>query len=292
MKSDGKRRKIVILGHTGFLGSCLYENFSKETEYEVYGFSSAQIDLLSPVRCRLLADIFDSQTTVIMAAAIIRHKGDSLEFLKRNLEMAINVANVISSTKINHLIFLSSIAVYGNDTAGLICEESSFAPDNFYAVSKACSEMILRKSCAKERIKFTILRPGRIYGGGDTTSPIFKFIDHVVNGRIIDINGDGSHKLYPIHKSDMFQIVRLAILGSITGDYNIVHHELSLSELAEMVFRVCGKRTRIRFAVSLELPVKLRFNIAKFRNNFATVRFLSLEDGLKEYLNQTDKKEE
>jgi len=285
MKNNSKRQKIVILGHSGFLGSCLYENFREDPRYEVHGFSSAQIDLLSPTRCRLLADIFDPQTTVIMAAAIIRHKGDSLEFLKRNLKMAVNVADVMSFAKIRHLIFLSSIAVYGNNAAEPICEESSFMPDNFYAVSKACSEMILKISCAKEEIKFTILRLGKIYGKGDTTSPIFKFVDRIVKGQTIEISGDDSHKLYPTHKKDVFQIIYSVVSESILGDYNVVYQDLSLSELAEMVFRVCGKRTGIHYNASSELPVKLKFDVAKFRNNFTTGRFLSLEDGLKEYLN-------
>ena len=40
------KEKIIILGHTGFVGGHLYHKLQGEPMFEVYGFSSKEVDLL------------------------------------------------------------------------------------------------------------------------------------------------------------------------------------------------------------------------------------------------------
>jgi nucleoside-diphosphate-sugar epimerase len=61
------KEKIIILGHTGFVGRHLYNKLRNKPMFEVYGFSSKEVDLLSLGACQKLADICDEKTTVIMA---------------------------------------------------------------------------------------------------------------------------------------------------------------------------------------------------------------------------------
>ncbi len=287
MKNNSKRQKIVILGHSGFLGSCLYENFRKEPRYEVYGFSSAQIDLLSPAKCRLLADILDPQTTIIMAATALIKNKDFLSFQK-DISMLTNLADIILQSKIRHFIYISTIAIYGRYSDSIIDESSRPEPDDFYSLVKLIGEQVFKRICCDSNIPLTILRPGTIYGRGDNRSPFFRFLNRVRDGKEIEIYGDGSSKLFWVHKLDLYRIVQSVIAGRKFGDYNIVAegNGISLLKLAELMFRIYGRENRIKFIPSKKSPINLRFDTSKLKFCFPEIGFIRLEDGLKEYLDK------
>ncbi|MBU2082194.1 NAD(P)-dependent oxidoreductase [Patescibacteria group bacterium] len=295
MKSDRRRRKIVILGHTGFLGSCLYENFSKEIEYEVYGFSSANVNLSSSKECQKLLSVIDKNSTVIMTATSLVKNKDFISF-RNDFDMLLNTAEVFSLAGIQHLIYISSIAVFGRHSESVITESSYPNPDDLYSFSKLLGEQIFERICRNSGIHLTILRPGTFYGLNDKTSPFFRFLGGIKSNGEIKIYGDGSSKLFWVHKVDLCRIIQAAVASCNPGIYNIVTESegISLLKLAELMFQICalGHRIKIEFIPSAKVPVDLRFDISKSKSCFSGIKHIKLEDGLKEYLNQTDKKEE
>ncbi len=277
--------KIVILGHTGFLGSCLYEKFSEDPRCEVRGFSSADIDLSLPEECFKLVDIIDEDTAVIMAATSLIKNKDSA-FFEKDLNMLNNLARIFASIKVRQLVYISSIAIYGRHSDSVIIESSLSNPDDAYSSSKLLGEKILGRVCSERKIPLTILRPGTIYGGGDNRSPFFRFFKRIKNGEDIEIYGDGSSKLFWVHKIDLCQIIKLAISSARIGDYNIVANGngISLARLVELIFRICGRRTEIKFISHVKDPINLRFDISKFKFYFPEVKPIKLEVALKAYL--------
>lgn len=278
--------KIVILGHTGFLGSCLYENFREDPKCEIRGFSSADINLSLPEECLKLSDIVDEDTTVIMAATSLIKNKDSA-FFEKDLNMLSNLAGILALINIKLLVYISSIAIYGRYSDSVIIESSPTNPDDAYSSSKLLGEKILKRVCSECKIPLTILRLGTIYGPGDNRSPFFRFLKKVQNGEEIEIYGDGSTRLFWAHKMDLHNIVKSAVTGLKQGDYNVVANPegISLIELAELVFQICGRRTGIKFISSAKSPINLRFDTSKFKLNFPEIKFTPLASGLKEYLN-------
>ncbi len=279
-------RKIVILGHTGFFGSCLYDNFRKDLRYEVHGFSSADINLSLPEECLKLADIVDEDTVVIMTATSLVKNKDFISF-RKDFDMLNNLDGIFSLLGIKHLIYLSSIAIYGRYSDSAIIESSRPEPDDFYGLSKLFGEKVFKRVCCDSGIPLTILRPGAIYGPGDNRSPFFRFLKKVKNGEEIEIYGDGSTKLFLAHKMDLYDIIKSVVMGLRQGSYNVVSNPegISLLELAELVFKICGRRTGIKFIPSAKNPINLRFDTSKFRFNFPEIKFIPLISGLNEYLN-------
>lgn len=278
------KEKIVILGHTGFVGSHLYCKLQRESTFEIYGFSSKEINLLDINAYQKLADICDEKTIVIMAAGLVRSKTDNILTLEKNIKMVINLAKFLSSVKIKHLIYTSTISVYGKTSKMPISEASSVNPDSFYSSAKACGELILKGICEELNITLTTLRIGRIYGKSDITSPIFIFSQNIISEKSIEIYGDGSHRLYCVHQNDFFSIIKKVILERIEGDYNITSSiGITTLELIESLFKIGGGKTEIKFKSIVDSPVLLTFDTSKLQSTFKDFPSVSLTEGLKEY---------
>ncbi len=281
------KEKIIILGHTGFVGGHLYHKLQGEPMFEVYGFSSKEVDLLDIGAYQKLASVCDKKTTMIMTAAITRGKRNDLSALDDNVRMIINLAKFLSSNKIKRLIYTSTIAIYGKASDAPITETSPVNPNNFYSSAKACGELILKRICEESDIAITTLRMGKIYGRGDAISPIYIFSRNIALGKPIEIHGDGSHRLYLVHQNDLLEIVKKVIIEEINGDYNVAPNSgITLLELVRLLFELNGKKVEIKFKPARDLPVLLTFDTSKLQATFRNFPSVSLEEGLKEYFDQ------
>ncbi|OGD25428.1 hypothetical protein A2819_01115 [Candidatus Azambacteria bacterium RIFCSPHIGHO2_01_FULL_40_24] len=284
MESQGIRRKIVILGHSGFLGAGLYENFLKDSDFNTQGFSSAQIDLSLQESIPKLHNFVDRNTSVVMAASALAKNKDFSSF-RKEIDMFINLADPNLISKIGHLIYVSSTAIYGRSSDSFITELSLPRPYNLYGLAKFIGELIFKRACADHNVALTILRPGIIYGRGDVRSPLYRFIKNVHMRKDIEVFGDNSTRLFLVYKTDLCRIVE-SICGNFkTADYNIVSQEngVSLSELTEAVFNVCGVRTGVKFRPDPGISLNLKFDMSKFKIDFSGFEFTKLENGINDY---------
>ena len=279
--NNADKEKIVILGHTGFVGRYLYRKLKNEPMFEVYGFSSKEVNLLNLGTYQKLADVCDGETTIIMTAAILRN---DLPALNNNIKMALNLAKFLSHNKIKRLIYTNSISVYGNGSKTPITENSPFNPDSFYSSAKACAELIFKRICDESNTALTTFRMGKIYGKGDITSPIYIFSRKIVSGEPIEIYGDGSHRLYPVHQNDLLSVIKKVISEEISRDYNITPSSgITLLELARLLFELSGRKVEIKYKPVVNHPISLTFNTSKLKTVFKNFPSVSLEKGIKEY---------
>ncbi len=279
-----KSNKVVIFGHSGFVGGHLYQKFLEDTAYQVQGFSSRDINLLDENSWQILAGTYSRDTTIIMVAADSRVRNNNVEVLSNNIRMVLSLSAALERARCGHVILLSSIAVYGRTGKDRITEQSPVNPDNFYAVAEVCREKIVKKICEVLNIPLTILRLGKIYGKGDRKSPIFIFVRNVINGSPIEIYGDGSHNLYCVHEDDVFKVVRLIIAESRFGDFNLVPDcGINLLDIAEMVMSSGGRRVPVIFRPSTEVPIDLVFDSLKFKAGFKEIILTELAHGIKGY---------
>ena len=95
-ESVGKIKRVVFLGHTGFVGSRLIGCFREEwPSLEVIGFSSKEMDLTDADAASNLKDYFDMDTAVIMSANIKSNYGNDLETYSKNVHMVENVSRIL-----------------------------------------------------------------------------------------------------------------------------------------------------------------------------------------------------
>ena len=73
-------RRIVLLGHSGFIGSRLEAVLRRRyPDVELACFSFPGLDLTQPSGANSLAGLFDPQTAVVMTAGVKRQWGDTLD---------------------------------------------------------------------------------------------------------------------------------------------------------------------------------------------------------------------
>ena len=116
------KAKIVILGHSGFIGTQLKKQLLK-SNWEVTGLSLPTIDLTIEEDVVKLIPFFNPETILIIAAAIKKQFGDTFETFLQNLKIVENICKLIQMHPVRRVIYLSSAAVYGEETENLNINE-------------------------------------------------------------------------------------------------------------------------------------------------------------------------
>ena len=162
-------KRILVLGHNGFIGNYLMKELAvKFPDVPLEGLSYPEIDLLDKRSVETLLPYLGKGTAVVMLAAIKRQFGDTLDTYEKNVLMTLNVARALEIASIDHFLFFSSMAVYGEDIHNLaIDEDTKIWPRSYYGLAKYTGEKILEKVIAQQGGIFTALRPPLIYGPGD-----------------------------------------------------------------------------------------------------------------------------
>jgi nucleoside-diphosphate-sugar epimerase len=114
---------------------------------------------------------------------------------------------------VQRFVHVSSITVHGNDVRGTADETSEIRVEpNPYSRSKVAGERILERWINDHRAPVTIVRPGWIYGPGDTGS-FARFARMIQAGKMI-LFGSGKNYLPLIYVRDVAQGILLACASS------------------------------------------------------------------------------
>lgn len=130
-------KRIILLGHSGFIGSHLEQDLTKYCSSEIIGKSLPDIDLSDLTSASQLLELFDENTALVLMAAVKRQFGDTLEAFNKNMAIVENICHLIEKSPVKQVIFMSSAAVYGEETHNLnISELTPVNPTSFYGIAK------------------------------------------------------------------------------------------------------------------------------------------------------------
>jgi nucleoside-diphosphate-sugar epimerase len=206
-----KKQTIIILGHSGFIGSNLERLLEKSNNWSIIGRSLPDVDLTQAGQADLLIPFLESSRTLVLAAAVKRQFGDTLETFQANVEIVKNVCRLLESYPVKRVIFLSSAAVYGEETENISIDElTRVNPTSYYGISKYTAECLLKKTCAN-KTSLVCLRPPLVYGPNDpgqTYGPS-GFSTAAKEGRPITLWGDGSELREFIFIDDLCRLIKL-----------------------------------------------------------------------------------
>lgn len=243
-------RRVVILGRSGFIGSHLMRMYSTQTDLDVVGRSSVELDLCQEAQVRTLAPLCGLQTVLVMCAAIKRQRGDSVETFWRNLQMIVNLCAVLKEHPIGRLISLSSTAVYGEAVPNFqITEATPVCPTSWYGIGKYTAERLLAQALAPHpQSSLVILRPPLLYGPNDPAGGYGPsgFIQAALRGAGITLWGDGTERREFIFIDDAVEAIRRLTFHDYAGVLNLVSGtSYTFRDVIEIVSRVTGRTLQV-----------------------------------------------
>ena len=168
---------------------------------------------------------------------------------KINIEGTKNILKCCVENNIKRMIFASSAAVYGNSIEIPITEKSFTNPISPYGKSKLSAEIIIKKICEENNLKYVILRMFNVYGKGQNenySGVITKFLRNIANDEPLMIYGDGEQTRDFISIHDVVKAFNSAIKSKKNSTYNIASGtSLSINELAKHVLSSLEKKIEI-----------------------------------------------
>lgn len=180
--------KALVTGAAGFIGSHLVEQLVDEEwetaclvrkEDDIRWLKGEDIDIIygDCTDKRSIYPALDSSPDFIFHLAGVTRSHLQTDYRTINYEGTRNVVEACldSGIELKRFVFASSVAVIGPSASNQpICESDECRPVNEYGRSKLDAENLLREN--QQRIPFTILRLGVVYGPRDRLGlyPIFK----------------------------------------------------------------------------------------------------------------------
>ncbi len=240
------RKKVVVFGGNGFIGSYIIEELLSEG-YEVVSAdlnSSKYVDDKYFVKC----DILDAKAvnslvdgaSVVYNFAGFANLDDAIANPIKALELnVIGNMNILEACKKHHVKrFIYASSAYAMSDKG-----------SFYGISKLTSEKLVEEYYKKFGLEFTIVRYGSVYGERDYhNNYIYNLLKKSVETGEINHSGDGEEIREYVHAAD---VAKLAV-EIIQSDKFINEHiiltgveRMQRRELFEMVNEILGNKLTI-----------------------------------------------
>jgi len=188
---------------------------------------------------------------VIVHLAAVAHAGKSnkdphstFDHSLRTLENVLDYARgggAGSKPRVEQFIFLSSSMVYGHFKSGSVSEdETECNPIGIYGALKYSGELIVKSYNQVFGLPYTIIRPSALYGARCVSRRVGQiFIENALQGKEINIAGDGSDRLDFTYIDDFVSGVIKVIenKNSLNQTFNLTYGESrSIENLADILF--------------------------------------------------------
>ncbi|MFQ5912849.1 MAG: NAD-dependent epimerase/dehydratase family protein [Nitrospinota bacterium] len=277
--------KVVVLGHTGFIGGALFEGLRRQSSHPVVGLSSAALDLTRRDEVASLKEVAGSDAVLIVASAT-RRRDDAPETYERNLAMLTNLADFLAGQPVRKCIYFSTASVYGDAASNLaIDEQMPVAPASRYGAAKAQGEVLLRRAAEANGMSLVILRPCRVYGPGDARASYgpTQFLRSVLEQGSVVLYGDGRELRDHVFVEDVARLVGRLVPSDLSGTYNVATGSShSYRHILDVLRKVTSRSFGVSSAERTRPLIDQGFNIARLRRALPDPRFTSLELGIRQ----------
>jgi UDP-glucose 4-epimerase len=211
------QNSVLVTGGAGFLGSHLTRSLLKDAR-----FDDLQIVVLDDLSGGFVENIPASGRLHFVEGSVTDHEflerlfeehsfryvfhlaayaAEGLShFIRRfnylnNLIGSVNVINASVRNSVQHLVFTSSIAVYGSGQVPML-ESTLPLPEDPYGISKYAVELDLKAAHEQFGLNFTVFRPHNVYGeyqniGDKYRNVVGIFMNRIMLGQPLPIFGDG-----------------------------------------------------------------------------------------------------
>jgi nucleoside-diphosphate-sugar epimerase len=242
---DPARRRIVVTGSTGFIGSHLIERL--ERRHFVVCPPRESLDLLQgALELDFLVKEHDADLVVHLANPRVY---STTAALGQSLVMLEHVLDVCRENALR-LVTLSSWEVYSGHRETLLASEGTpLLPRGVYGRSKALCETLVDMHARAHGLDYAVLRAGPAYGpNGDKPKFFYNFLEKAVRGDLIVTHRyeNGLPHLDLTHVDDVASAVEAVVDSTVCGFLNVgTGVRTSTAQIAELICDLTGSRSKI-----------------------------------------------
>lgn len=256
--------KVLVTGGAGFIGSNLVKRLINEGAHEVTIVDDFSTGFRENIR-GLDVEILEGS---ILDRGLLRqagHRADAIVHLaaRPSVPLSIKEPQLTNEVNVNgtlnvlevaqdfgsHVTIASSSAVYGDNPTLPLHESECPQPVSPYAVSKLAAEAYGLSYGETYGVPILALRFFNVYGPGQAAghayaSVIPSFIDSAVNGRALEIHGDGEQTRDFVFVDDVTDVLACAAKGAISspGVLNLAAGKsYSLLEIVAVIESILGE---------------------------------------------------
>jgi UDP-glucose 4-epimerase len=278
-------RRILVLGHSGFIGTEIMRVLGQESpNIERIGLSYPELDLTDLNDVRTLAPKLDPQTVMVLCSGIKKQMGDTLEFFSKNVQMVVNLCELFRDYPVHRLIYFSSAEVYGEDVENTaITESTPVHPVSYYGIAKYASEGLLRKSVHSGGGSLVILRPPLIYGVGDMSRGYGPtgFIWAAATDKEITLWGDGTEEREFVFVDDLARVVHALVFHDFDGVLNVATGKShTFKELLDLIGKISPEELKVNNKLRTKTKVNQGYRNDLLMQVLPDFKFTPLEKGL------------
>ena len=245
---------ILLTGANGFLGKIIKEEFSKA--HNVFDLSRTVGNY--KVFLEKETPFFKEKFEIIIHAAGKAHSLPKIEFERKqfydvNVTGTENLLNGLEKSGIpKSFIFISSVAVYGQESGIGINEEHKLEAKDAYGLSKIEAELLVQKWCNEHNVVCTILRLPLLVGKNPPGN-LGAMIKGISKGYYFNIGG-GIAKKSMVLAEDVAEFI--PIVANRGGVYNLTDgYHPSFFELSTAIARQIKKSAPMNMPLSIAKAV-------------------------------------
>jgi len=267
--SDLTRKRVLVTGGAGFLGSHLCERLANDGQDVlcVDNYFTGRKDniehLLGNPRFELMRhDItfplyveVDQIYNLACPASPVHYQYDPVQTTKTSVIGAINMLGLAKRVGAR-IMQASTSEVYGDPTVHPQTEEyrgnvNPLGPRACYDEGKRCAETLFFDYLRQHRTRIKVVRIFNTYGPRmhpNDGRVVSNFIVQALRGEDITLYGDGMQTRAFCYVDDLIDgfVRMMATEDDVTGPINLGNpHEIPVRELAERIVRLTGSRSQI-----------------------------------------------
>jgi UDP-glucuronate decarboxylase len=288
--SNFKRKRILVSGGAGFLGShlcdrliaegndvlCVDNFFTGSKDNIAHLLSSPFFELMRhDVTFPLYVEV-DEIYNLACPASPIHYQHDPVQTTKTSVHGAINMLGL--AKRVGAKVFQASTSeVYGDPAIHPQVEEywgnvNPIGPRSCYDEGKRCAETLFFDYRRQHRLRIKVARIFNTYGPRMHPADgrvVSNFIMQALLGKNITIYGDGSQTRSFCYVDDLIDafLSLMATGDDVTGPINTGNpSEFTMLELAEQIIAITNSRSKIEFhPLPADDPRQRRPDISKAR---------------------------